>query len=436
MAVLFAALDRLLGRGGALLRAAGRARVAAAALLAYPGYAPHVPRALERAGLRRGLRGLGAARHQGRVRTRRLARFALVGLGVAVLALVRPGNAVLLAFGIVPAPRWPGRGGMRFERHRRIRSSLRSSHCSRGPCTTAFASTRGGSRAAAMRSSPSTARSSPTTSSRPRTARQSRRLAAGDAAAPAHARAISLVRGHARRALRARAASASTRTSTSSPTRSSAGTPTTRVLRDAGVEGVRAHPGTYASRRARTVWDELAKAQFRAASAKRDAALRALEAGDRRDRRQETARAERGRADPGRSGRVDLSSRPEHPAGLDVADRVALRVRPSGRSSRVSSEIEREVDRALRRAPRPRGQRAARAPPQPALTLVPAAVDVDPRRPRRDRVQTTARLADCSSRSRSPRSRSCVLNALGLFADLHFVLPVAPAFVLLGAGGC
>jgi hypothetical protein len=25
-----------------------------------------------------------------------------------------------------------------------------------------------------------------------------------------------------------------------------------------------------------------------------------------------------------------------------------------------------------------------------------------------------------------------VLNALGLFADLHFLLPVAPAFVLLG----
>jgi hypothetical protein len=27
------------------------------------------------------------------------------------------------------------------------------------------------------------------------------------------------------------------------------------------------------------------------------------------------------------------------------------------------------------------------------------------------------------------------LNALGLFADLHFLLPVAPAFVLLGLGG-
>ncbi len=27
------------------------------------------------------------------------------------------------------------------------------------------------------------------------------------------------------------------------------------------------------------------------------------------------------------------------------------------------------------------------------------------------------------------------LNGLGLFADLHFVLPVAPAFVLLGLAG-
>jgi hypothetical protein len=31
---------------------------------------------------------------------------------------------------------------------------------------------------------------------------------------------------------------------------------------------------------------------------------------------------------------------------------------------------------------------------------------------------------------------ACVLlNALGLFADLHFVLPVAPAFVLLALAG-
>jgi hypothetical protein len=28
-----------------------------------------------------------------------------------------------------------------------------------------------------------------------------------------------------------------------------------------------------------------------------------------------------------------------------------------------------------------------------------------------------------------------IVNALGLFTDLHFILPVAPAFVLLGVGG-
>ena len=36
-----------------------------------------------------------------------------------------------------------------------------------------------------------------------------------------------------------------------------------RVLREAGVEAVRAHPGTYASGVLGTVWDQLAKAQFR-----------------------------------------------------------------------------------------------------------------------------------------------------------------------------
>ena len=38
------------------------------------------------------------------------------------------------------------------------------------------------------------------------------------------------------------------------------------VLRGAGIEGVRAHPGIYARGVARTVWDELSKAQFRAVS--------------------------------------------------------------------------------------------------------------------------------------------------------------------------
>ena len=38
------------------------------------------------------------------------------------------------------------------------------------------------------------------------------------------------------------------------------------ILRGAGVEGVRAHPRTYARGVSRTIWDELSKAQFRAVS--------------------------------------------------------------------------------------------------------------------------------------------------------------------------
>ena len=65
-----------------------------------------------------------------------------------------------------------------------------------------------------------------------------------------------------------------------------------RILRDAGVEGVRAHPGTYAQGVARTIWDELAKAQFRAVSSGDDDSARRLVVADRRHRREAIAGAE------------------------------------------------------------------------------------------------------------------------------------------------
>ena len=61
------------------------------------GLRTDVPRALERARLR--CRVAGWACSSRGPRAPYVGRFALVGLGVAVLALVRPGNAVLLAFG-------------------------------------------------------------------------------------------------------------------------------------------------------------------------------------------------------------------------------------------------------------------------------------------------------------------------------------------------
>ena len=65
------------------------------------GLRPDVPRALERAGVRGGVRALGAPRH---ARSDRAvdAAFRVAGLGVALLALVRPGNALLLAFAVFP----------------------------------------------------------------------------------------------------------------------------------------------------------------------------------------------------------------------------------------------------------------------------------------------------------------------------------------------
>ena len=177
-----------------------------------------------------------------------------------------------------------------------------------GRSTTASASTRGGSRVAATRSSPSTARSSPTTSSR-------RRTASNRAGSPRRCSSISSPASRtARTASRSTscsetAASASTRTCTCSPIRSSAGTTDYRVLREAGVEGVRAHPGTYA----RGVGaDDMGRARegavpSRLASSDDDGA-------DATRRRRPSSSAgsvagsERGRADPGRAGRVDLAT--------------------------------------------------------------------------------------------------------------------------------
>ena len=168
MAVLFAGVGRRLGRGGARVRRArSAARRGRAARL--PGLRPDVPRALERAALRGGVRALGIARRARGANSRRPRASRSSGLGVALLALIRPGNAVLLAFVLFPL-----RPAGTLARQRDVgparSSSPRSSRSSRGRCSTAFASATTRSRAAATRSSLSIARSSPTRSSRRTTA--------------------------------------------------------------------------------------------------------------------------------------------------------------------------------------------------------------------------------------------------------------------------
>ena len=202
-----------------------------------------------------------------------------------------------------------------------------------------------------------------------------------------------------------------------------------RVLRDAGVEGVRAHPGTYASGVLGTVWNELAKAQFRPRGIERAQAHR------RRSGRPRAAFPCRPRGS---------RSRPDRWSGSRVRIRASARCGPPRRTGTSSSTTPHSAPASARS--RRRGTRSSRRFPTVLGT-------------RSSRSASTSSLAGfrgpgCGSSSVSPASRCgdreerrrsssslwqaigvVVLNALGLFADLHFVLPVAPAFVLLGAGG-
>jgi CHASE2 domain-containing sensor protein len=63
--------------------------------------------------------------------------------------------------------------------------------------------------------------------------------------------------------------------------------------------------------------------------------------------------------------------------------------------------------------------------PRPILWIVLGLLGLVLRRPRGGRVLVALALAALSV---------IAFNALGLFADPHFALPVAPAFVLFGAG--
>ena len=192
-------------------------------------------------------------------------------------------------------------------------------------------------------------------------------------------------------------------------------------------------PGTYAQGVARTIWDELAKAQFRAVSSGDETQPRLIEpstvviGGKRLPAPTE--------GEPIPWGRSSGSRGPtQHPAGVDVADGVALRRSNTPRTAARFDEIQREVDDSSARSPTERATHSlalrlnqlSRWYPRPWMWILLGLIG--------GRVASTAGLAD-------PRASALaafavvLLNALGLFADLHFVLPVAPAFILLGMGG-
>ena len=187
----------------------------------------------------------------------------------------------------------------------------------------------------------------------------------------------------------------------------------------------------------RTIWDELSEAQFsRGLAEAADEGSGADRAQDRRHRRSKAApRADRGRADPGGTGRLDLTT------GQRASDR-------SGRRRRASRS--RSPTHATARA----SSRSSSDETTTSSKHFPTAPATSSSRSGSTSSRAGSRVRGCGSpsgwsgspcvgraalghSSRSPSRRSLVvsLNALGLFADLHFVLPVAPAFVLLGLGG-
>jgi hypothetical protein len=200
-----------------------------------------------------------------------------------------------------------------------------------------------------------------------------------------------------------------------------------RVLRNAGVEGVRANPGTYASGVLGTVWDQLAKAQFRPEGSSSDAGAT--------DGETASGLPVPTEGEPIPAGQVVWISRPDqsirqvwtsatdwHFEFDDPAQRPRFREIESRRDALFASLPHRAGNAQLAL----RLDQLSRWFPRPWMWIVVGLLGIAVRRPRGAATLVALALGAVGV---------VLLNALGLFADLHFVLPVAPAFVLLGAGG-
>ncbi len=206
------------------------------------------------------------------------------------------------------------------------------------------------------------------------------------------------------------------------------------VLREAGVEGVRAKPGAYAAGVLHTVWDELSTAQFRVVSSDTDEpSTEPAEADTVVIGGKELPRPTEGEPIP--SGQVVWISRPDQSIRQVWTSPTEWHFEFEDPRDRPRFQrIERETDALFEALPDRNGNaqlglrlnQLSRWFPRPWLWMLLGLVAIALRRPRGSMTLIALALAALAV---------VVLNALGLFADLHFLLPVAPAFVLLGLGG-
>jgi len=206
------------------------------------------------------------------------------------------------------------------------------------------------------------------------------------------------------------------------------------ILRKAGIEGVRAHPGTYARGVASTIWDELSKAHFRVVSTTSSEsadgtgpAATIIVHGKRLPAPSE--------GEPIPAGQVVWISRPDNSIRQVWTSATDWHFEFARGSERPRFErIERRSQELFDALPDRTGKASlalrlnqlSRWFPRPWMWIVLGLIAIVVRRPRGSPILVALTLAAFAA---------VFLNALGLFADLHFVLPVAPAFVLLGVAG-
>ena len=205
------------------------------------------------------------------------------------------------------------------------------------------------------------------------------------------------------------------------------------VLRGAGVEGVRAHPGTMPAAwrgRCGTSSEGAVPRRLvgpRARSDARQPATVVDRTGSGCPRRARASRSRQARSS-GSLGRTTASGRSgrRRPNGTS-SSRIRAIVRVSSRSSaRSTSLFDALPDRNGNAQLALRLNQLSRWFPRPWMWILLGLIAIAVRRPRGWPMLVALSLAAFAV---------VLLNALGLFADLHFVLPVAPGFVLLGLAG-
>jgi hypothetical protein len=408
------------------------ARVAlttAAALLLYPGYAAMFHE-LSSESVTACSFAIWAALFARATTRPSAARWALAGLGIALLALARPGNAVLVAFclfplllggrwrprfgwvaaatvaAVVPLGAWTAHNGLRFHDYALARGGNAIVPFYRAFITDHIISPENGS--------------------------ASRRLAT---AMQAHLLTRQPYRGY-RVTLDELFRKGSFRVHEDLFVLSDqvfGWDSNYSVLREAGIEGVRARPSTYARSVGRTLWNELAaKAYFRLSPGSGPVAP---EASQPRSNGASGALPTPTEGQPIPAGQVVWISRPDQSIRQVWTSPTKWHFefgKPGER--RRFDAIQHEVSGLFANLPDRNGNatfahrldQASRWYPRPLLWIVVGLIGIALRRPRHTRLLLALALAAFTV---------VLLNALGLFTDLHFVLPVAPAFLLLGTGG-